>query len=562
MTHFAELRAVWDELTAPGGRYETHVVKDGGVPRLAYKAAAATLRDLWIDAAMRFADRPCLVFGGERLTYGDAFRQSERIAAWMQAQGIGKGDRVAIAMRNYPEWMLIYWAGVLAGATICGFNAWWSTSEMAGVEAATKPKILFVDAERLERARSYREPGAAGILVVLRSAAAGEDLVSWSTVADHCGTPILPPLGADDAACIFYTSGTSGTPKAAVLTHQACVTNILNILFAAEVQGIATARATAMPLPAAAPPVALVTTPLFHVTANNCCAQVAAVLGGTIVLMYKWDAAEALALVEREGVTMISGTPVMHRELVLHSRFNDVDLSSLGAFSGGGASLPPDILARIEDSSLTARASSGYGMTEASGAIASIAGDFFAAKPTSCGRILPAFEYRVVGDDAQDVAPGERGELWVRGASVIAGYLDATGSAIDPLPGGWLHSGDIVTIDTDGFVHIVDRKKDMILRGGENIACVEVEAAIYELGEVAECAVFAIPDARLGEIVGAAVYPHEGAVLDPETVAAHCAGRIAAYKIPERIWILDMPIPRGASGKLLKRDLGRLLLED
>ena len=560
--HFVELQTAWDELTAAGGRYETHRIDAGGIPRRAYKAAPLTLRDIWVDAAARFADRIYLVFGDERLTYGEAFRQSQCIAAWMQARGIGKGDRIAIAMRNYPEWMLVHWAGILAGVTVCGFNAWWSVSEMAAIDAVTRPKILFVDAERLERVRGYREPGDDAIIVGVRSADAGTDVVSWREVVQQRGTPLLPPLMPDDEACIFYTSGTSGTPKGAVLTHRGCVTNILNILFAAEVQGMATARATGKPLPATAAPVALVTTPLFHVTANNCCAQIAAVLGGTIVLMYKWDAAEALALVEREAVTMISGTPVMHREIVLHSRFHEANLSSLAAFSGGGASLPPDILARIEGSSLAARASSGYGMTETSGAITSIAGDFFAAKPTSCGRILPAFEHRVVDEGGGDVSPGERGELWVRGASVIAGYLDASGSAVDPLPGGWLRTGDIVTIDTDGFVHIVDRKKDMILRGGENIACVEVEAAIYELGEVSECAVFGIPDARLGEIVGAAVYPHDGAALGPDAVAAHCVARIAAYKVPERIWILDKPIPRGASGKLLKRDLGQRLLNE
>lgn len=557
MTHLSELRAVWQELTAAGARYETQRVP--GNECLGYRNAPEALRDIWEAAGADFADRTYLVYEDERWTYREAFRQSERVAAWMQAQGIGKGDRVAVAMRNYPEWMIIYWASMLAGATLCGFNAWWAPAEIAAMDALARPRIIFLDAERLARA-PRRTTGEAPIMVGIRLPHAAADVTAWRDVIDYSGAYRKPPLNGDDDASIFFTSGTAGTPKAAVLTQRGCVTNIFNILFAAEAQGLAAARAVGAAVTPAAAPIALVTTPLFHVTANNCCAQVAAMLGGTIILMYKWDAGAALDLVERERVTMISGTPVMHRELVLHPRFRTADLSSLQSLGGGGASLPPDILARIERSPLTARASSGYGMTEASGAIASISGDLFAAKPTSCGPVLPAFESRVVDEEGVDAPPGERGELWVRGASVIAGYLDVTGTRIDPFPGGWLQTGDIVTVDADGFVHIVDRKKDMILRGGENIACVEVEAALYEMDGVAECAVFAVPDIRLGEAVGAVIFLRRGAAATAEAVAAHCAARLAAYKIPSHVRFVDAPLPRNASGKILKRDLAATLL--
>lgn len=555
---FTELRSVWQELTRPGAKYETLRAPITGL--LHYRHAPETLRDMWLEAGATFADRPYLVFGDERLSYGDVFRQSERVAAWMQTQGIKKGDRIAVAMRNYPEWMIIFWASIIAGTTICGFNAWWTATEMTAADALTRPRVLFLDAERLKRLpRGVR--GDAPIVVGIRLPFSAADATPWDEVVSHPGAFDPPPLMGDDAACLFFTSGTAGIPKAAVLTQRGCMTNIFNILFAAEAQGQAAIRATgiATPPPAFTPPIALVTTPLFHVTANNCCAQVATMLGGTIVMMYKWDAATAIGLVERERVTMLSGTPVMHRELVLHHRFQEADLSSLGALSGGGASLPPDILLRIEQSSLTARASSGYGMTEASGAITSIAGDFFAAKPTSCGPILPTFDHRVVDEEGSDVLAGERGELWVRGASVIAGYLDATGSRVEPLAGEWLQTGDIVTIDADGFVHIVDRKKDMILRGGENIACVEVEAAIYEMDGVAECAVFAIPDSRLGEAVGAAIFMHEGTATTSDAVTNHCSERLAAYKVPSRVWIVNARLPRNASGKIMKRNLAATL---
>lgn len=552
---FANLAHAWDDLTARGAPFEIGRVEIGGIDCPGYVKSPANLRELWVDAATRFADRTYLVFGEERLTYSDAYFQTQRIAAWLESQGVTKGDRIAIAMRNYPEWMLIYWAGTMIGATVCGLNAWWSVGEMTEALSIIQPRIVFADAERLERApRADGGAGAVTFVAIRSTTPSGE--FTWDDVVRFDGAPAAVPLDADDAACIFFTSGTTGASKAAVLTHRGCVTNVLNILFAGQVQAMAT-NASGQDLGS---PVALVTTPLFHVTANNCCAQVAAIIGGTIILMYKWDPGAAIDLIEREGVTTISGTPVMHREIVLHPRFHAADLSRLAAFSGGGASLPPDILARIEGSGLSARASSGYGMTEASGAITSIAGAFFAAKPTSCGRILPTFDYRIVDDDGCDVTSGMRGELWVRGASVIPGYLDTLGNAIEPLPGGWLHTGDIVTIDPEGFVHIVDRKKDIILRGGENVACVEIEAAIYELDAVAQCAVFGIPDARLGEAVAAAIYPHPGATLDPQVIAIHCATRLATFKVPARIWILDEPIPCNASGKLLKRDLARALL--
>lgn len=561
---FAELGRVWAELTATDGRYETEKIVLRGYECLAYKHAPATLRDVWLTSAAAFADRDYMVFRDERLTYAEALRSSERIGAWLQSIGVVQGDRVAIAMRNYPEWMLIYWACIACGVTVCGFNSWWSSTEMGAAYHEVRPMVTFVDAERLERLDKVRAANAEDVIVVVRGDVGSSPLaITWRDVLAHEGRPRLPSIVPDDDACIFYTSGTSGTPKGAVLSHRNCITNILNVLFIAEVQNAAMARANGTE--AAAPsfqPVVLVTTPLFHVTANNCGVQVATVLGGTVVLMYKWDAETAIDLIEREQVTMMSGTPVMHREVVTHARFLTADLSSLAAFSGGGASLPPDILTRIESSSLSARVSSGYGMTEAAGVIASISGDFFVAKPTSCGRLLPSFEARCIDKAGHEAAAGQAGELLVRGASVIRGYFgehDATASSIS---NGWLLTGDVVVIDSDGFVDIVDRKKDMILRGGENISCVEVESLLYSYAGVAECAVFAMPDERLGEVVGAAIYPRAEAIVTAETLRAYCAERIAAFKVPEKIWILENPIPRNASGKLLKRQLSAELLRN
>jgi long-chain acyl-CoA synthetase len=278
-----------------------------------------------------------------------------------------------------------------------------------------------------------------------------------------------------------------------------------------------------------------------------------------MVLMYRWDAGEALRLIERERVMSVSGVPVMARELVTHPDFARHNTSSLLAVGGGGAQLHPDLVAKIDQTVTTARPNTGYGMTETSGIITAIGGDFFVDKPASCGRAMPTFEVKVVGDDGDALPPGQPGELWVRGASVIKGYINRPDATAESITDGWLHTGDVAYLDEDGFIFLVDRKKDMVLRGGENIYCAEVENAVHEHPAVAECCVFGVPDARLGEEVGAAIVLQPGGSVAPQALREQLAGLIARHKIPRYIWILDKPIPRNASGKFLKRELRETL---
>jgi long-chain acyl-CoA synthetase len=301
--------------------------------------------------------------------------------------------------------------------------------------------------------------------------------------------------------------------------------------------------------------VTLITTPLFHVTANNCGAYAATALGGCLVLMYRWDAGEALRLIAAERVTGMSGVPVMAREVMGHSDFAATDTSSLIGLAGGGAQVPPEQVLEIEAKVPTARPSTGYGMTETCGIITSCSGDFFVDRPTSAGPVMPNFAARCVDDAGEDVPAGEPGELWVKGSSVIKGYLgrpDATAAAITD---GWLHTGDVARIDPDGFVHIVDRKKDIVIRGGENVSCSEVEAALYRHPAVAECCVFSVPDERMGEEIGAAVVAKAGEALDAEALRELCAGVLAKHKVPQFVWVLEEALPRNASGKFLRREI-------
>ena len=278
-----------------------------------------------------------------------------------------------------------------------------------------------------------------------------------------------------------------------------------------------------------------------------------------MVLMYKWDAGEALRLVERERCTSAGGVPVMAREMITHPDFHKYDTSSLLSVGGGGAQLQPDLVDKIDKTIATARPNTGYGMTETSGIITSISGDFFVDKPASCGRAMPTFETRVVDDEGQDLPPGQPGELWVRGASVIKGYINREEATTSSITDGWLHTGDVAYLDEEGFIFLVDRKKDMVLRGGENIYCAEVEAVIHQDPRIAECCVFGVPDDRLGEEVGAAILPAPGATLTPEDIRKALAALIARHKIPRYIWMLDAPIPRNANGKFLKRELRETL---
>ena len=552
--HYSELKEVWAEFTAPGAPFEIEEITVRGETARAYKNAPQTVRDFWLST-QAFAEREYIVYQDERIDYARAHAITASGAAWLQAQGVRPGDRVAVAMRNYPEWMLIYWACALAGVACVGMNAWWTSDEMAFALADARPKVLFADKERLERFAAI-DPAPELTVVAVRAEFAGA--TPWAQVADFAGEPPAPTVDPDDDMCIFYTSGTTGRPKGAQLTHRGCVTNVMNMAFAAETFKHANHRGrtkTSEPAPASPIPTGLITTPLFHVTANNCLAYAATLAGGRIVLMYRWDAGEALRLIAAEQVTSMSGVPTMARELLNHPDFGSTDTSSLTTLSGGGAQVPPDLVAKIDQAPMTAQAGTGYGMTECCGIITSIYGDFFSDKPASAGPLMPTFEGKCVDDEGREVCSGETGELWVKGAAVIKGYINQPKATAESITHGWLHTGDVARLDEDGFVFLVDRKKDMILRGGENVYCAEVEAALYRHPDVTEVCVFGVPDERLGEEVAAAVLLRPGSSIDEHHLRAHVEALIARYKAPSRVLISEEPLPRNASGKFIKQPL-------
>ncbi|NNE96322.1 MAG: acyl--CoA ligase [Acidimicrobiales bacterium] len=559
----------WDALTAPGAKYAMSETEVGGVPMRVFEAAPGNMRDIWAFTA-GYGDARYLVFEDEQLSFSEAHAAVRSLAAALVKAGVQPGDRVAVAMRNYPEWVLSYWATISTGAAVVGMNAWWTTKEMEYALSDSEPKVLICDDERLERVLPIFDALHGGFGLDLISVRSDRDLPAgsrrWDDVVSIDDAPEALPAVAidpDDDMCIFYTSGTTGSPKGAQLTHRGSVHNLLHIAFMQDIpkemaaaQGIDVAA-----LEAAAPqPCVMAPTPLFHVTANNCLLHPATAIGGAVVLTHRWDPSRALELIEREKVTSFSGVPTMSRELVNHPEWSSRDTSSLQAMGGGGAAFQPDLVAKIGDALEAGVPSTGYGLTETHGIVTANNSSMYLAKPASCGPIVPTCDAQVRDEMGNELPTGEAGVLWVKGPVIIKGYLNQPEATAEAIQDGWFNTGDIAYIDDDGFVFIVDRAKDMVLRGGENIYCSEVESAIYEHPAVAEAAVFGVPDDRLGEEVGMAVVCQAGASMTEEEARAFLGDRIAGYKIPRYFWFLDEALPRNANGKFVKRTLKEQLV--
>ena len=563
----AGFNRAYAELTAPGGPFAWEIQDVRGVPTRVYRGAPPNGRAVWEVAAARGGEY--LVYGDERYSYADAAARVRSLAHHLRHDhGVGRGDRVVIAMRNHPEWVLSYWAITATGAAAVAVNAWWTTPELEFALADSAPAVAILDGERLERlAHLAGAPGAPPFIVARHDGDLPAGARRWGDVVDAAGAPpALPPadIQPDDDACIFYTSGTTGPPKGARTTHRGSMHNLMNLGFL-KVCGDA-ARARRLSERGLPPPTdgadghtSLLPVPLFHVTGCTCVLHPVTATGGRLVLMHRWDPAEALRLIERERVTHVTGVPTMSRELLRHPDWPHTDTSSLRSMGGGGAALQPDLVARIDSSLARGRPTTGYGLTETTGIATAINNEYYVAKPASVGPVVPCMEAKVVDGDGNEVATGRAGELLLRGPNVIKGYLNNPEATASAIVDGWFRTGDIALIDADGWIHIKDRAKDIVIRGGENVHCAEVEAALHELDEVAEVAVFGVPDDRLGEEVAAAVVPAPGAAVSEADLSAHLTGRLARFKHPRHIWFLDEPLPRNANGKFLKRELRQRL---
>lgn len=515
----------------------------------------------YLRVMQNHAAKDWVVMGSERYTYGQGFQHGAEFAALLRERyGLQAGDRVAIAARNSPQWMMAFLGAALAGAIVVPMNSWWTTEELEyGIEDSGA-KLVFVDPERAQRIEPFAEKMGLHLLGAGDFSAVSLAVVDFMSALSEYRGAEAPELSleADGDACIMYTSGSTGHPKGAVQTHRGIMAAIFSWLLLGNAgtkaeQGQATDDE---PTGSSYPPCALMTVPLFHATGSHSLFLLSLVIGRKIVLMHKWDVQEAMRLIETERVTNFNGVPTMSAELQAAAKDSAYDLSSLKEIYAGGAARPPDQVKKITQAFRGSSAGIGYGLTETNAIGAVNSGKFYLAKPGSTGRVVPAVtEFMIMDEDGRPLPVGERGEVCIHSTCNVRGYWNKPDATAAAFVDGWFHSGDVGYMDEDGFLYIVDRIKDIIIRGGENISCIEVEAAIYQHAAVDEAAVFGLPDERLGESVGAAVVLKTGCELDADELRSDLADHLAAFKIPLHIWFHQDKLPRIASGKIFKRQL-------
>lgn len=536
-------------LTGAGGPLALGSVDIGGTTMPIIATVPPSLPGYFAHYAAEHHDKTFLVSGEERLSFAQVYAEAERVArALIAAHGVQKGDRIGIAMRNSPSWIALYMGIIMAGGIATLLNGWWQSGELAAAIADVDCSLVFADPPRARRLGEIHDLGATVIAIddtpPLAIALAG-------LTADGMTTTALPVLTGDDDATILFTSGSTGQSKGAISDHRAVVQAVYNYLAQALVAlGIATADGVTTDLQHAT----LLNVPLFHVTGEVPVFLQSFAMGRKLVLMPKWDAETAMRLIEAEKVTYFVGVPLMSFEILTHPNRHKYDLSTVVDFAAGGAPRPVEHVRRINAEMGGSSPLVGYGLTETNGIGCSNWRSNYLAKPSSTGRPqAPLVDLAILDDLGRPVPQGSRGEIAIRSVCNFREYWGRAEATRDAFTADrYFLTGDVGYLDEDGYLFIVDRKKDIIIRGGENISCQEVEAAIYEHPAVAEAAVFGLPDERFGEVPGAVVLPREGETMTADDLCGFLSANIAAFKVPQRIWIADAPLPRLGTEKIDK----------
>ena len=553
-------------LTAPGAKFEMDEAVIDGVPTRVWKNAPPTMRFL-LEASRAHADRLFVIHEDERVGYEAHYRAAAALAVHLAGLGIGKGDRVALAMRNLPEWPVAFFAAVAIGAIMVPLNAWWTGAELEYGLRDSGARVLIIDGERHARLDSLYAalPDLERVIVARATtpltggAERLEEVIGtphdWATLPD---APLPPAqIAPDDAATIFYTSGTTGAPKGALGSHRNFMTNIMS-------SGYTAARACLRrgeTLPDPTPRVSLTVIPMFHVTACSAGMMGSIASGSTMVFLRKWDATRALEIIERERVNMTGGVPTIAWQLLEHPDRAKYDLSSLDTIAYGGAPSAPELVRRIHQE-FGALPGNGWGMTETTATVTQHGGEDYLNRPDSAGAPVATADIEVRGRDGVTVLPPDTiGELWARGPMVVKGYWNKPEATAATFIRGWVRTGDLARIDDDGFLFIADRAKDIVIRGGENIYSIEVENVLYAHPAVTDAALIGIPHRTLGEEPAAIVHLCPGCEASEAELQAFVRERLAGFKVPVAIRFLPEPLPRNANGKILKKAL-KALFED
>jgi long-chain acyl-CoA synthetase len=561
------------QLTAPGARFEIEEKVIRGIPTKVWKNAPPTLRDVFLNG--RKFDREFIVYEDDRATYEAFARATITLARRLQAEGVEKGDRVAVIMRNLPEWPVAFFAGVLTGAIVTPLNAWWTGPELQYGLADSGAKVAIVDDERLERIAPHLDDcPELKRLFVSRLDHAPDDwrvrrleevigtVDDWKSLRDEP----LPAVDIDpeDDATILYTSGTTGKPKGALGTHRNMTSNI-------GAGGISAARnflRAGQPLPEADPHklpqrTTLLVVPLFHATGLSATLGPTVNAGGKIVLMRRWEAEKAMRLIEREKVNATGGVPTIAWQLIEHPARPKYDLSSLQAVTYGGAPSAPELVRKITEVFPASQPGNGWGMTETTATFTSHLGKDYEHRPDSAGPAAPVGEMQIrdPADGKTVLPPNAVGELWCKGPQVVKGYWNKPEATAETFVDGWLRTGDLARIDEEGFLFIIDRAKDMLIRGGENIYCVEVENVLYEHPAVMDAALVGVPHKTLGEEPAAVVHLRPGGHATEAELRDLVRAKLAAFKVPVKVVFWPETLPRNANGKILKTELKKVFAE-
>ncbi len=510
------------------------------------------IRDL-VNLCLSHGDLDFLVYEGERYTFKEFHECTLRLAtALIDVFDVKRGDRIGLLMRNVPEYPMLFLALASVGAIPVFLNSWWTSKELEYGFTDSGAKMAFVDQPRSDNMASFADE--LGIRrVVVRTESMKKEKDFWTQIEARPEKPLDISVDPDDDFAIMYTSGSSGHPKGVVMTHRSAVSAIQTWFFSYQLSD----RLGLLPDPtvdrAGNPyqPATMVTTPLFHISATHAGVMLAIWFGLKVVLIHKWDPRKAVELIEREKVSRFACVPTMSAELIRAAQEMNCKLESLRTIDSGGAKRPASQVAEITENVPHAMPGTGFGMTESGGIGIGMRGDLYLKNPHAAGRLQPPLlEMRIVDEEDEEVPVGQVGELVIKSVCNMRCYLNKPEETAHALRDGWLYTGDLAKIDEDEVVTIVDRKKDMIIRGGENISASEINNALVSHPDILEAAAFAVPDDRLGEEVACCVFLKKGAELSDGQIRTFLASSLSKFKIPKTIWFRDAPLPRGATEKI------------
>jgi len=546
------LEAAYNLITGPGGPIQVGSVERFGRQLPFITNAPTNLADYVAYFAMQHGDATFLVEGDERLSFKQVYMAARQVAAGLvDGYGVQRGDRVGLAMRNANAWCVSYIGILLAGGCATLLNGWWQGGELAAGITDSETRLVIADVQRAAR---LEEVAHGAKVITLDLTQPIDQAIAPITSAGGTAATVLPTLTGQDLATILFTSGSTGQSKGAYSRHEAVVQAIFNyVTQTASIVHLLTEDGLMSDIQ----PATLICTPLFHVTAEIPVFLQSFALGRKLVLMPKWNADEAMRLIQDEKCNYFVGVPLMSYEILVSPNRKNYDLSTCKSYAGGGAPRPPEHVRRLASEMGEAKPLLGYGLTETNAVGCGIINENYVAKPMSTGPASkPLVDLAILDDNGEPLAQGGVGEVCIRSVANFEGYWNneaATKAAF--FDNGYFRSGDLGYLDEDGYLFIVDRKKDIIIRGGENISCQEVEAAIYEHGDTNECAVFGLPDERLGEVVGAVVWVKPGSTLSAEDMCSFLSARLAPYKVPCKIWMSNDALPKLGSEKIDKVSL-------